>query len=133
MLYCSYYGNVPNILKNGFKPDKLISISLSQRYNFYTEKRFCVRDIDFINYRYGHIYWDEYVQNYYDKLYNLEKIWLDNVFELYDGCVFLCFEKNPSQCHRSLLAKFLNWYYNNCKGFNKSELGSGVICKELVL
>lgn len=131
MLYTSYYGNIKNLLKSGFKLEQLIGISLSNFDNIFVEKKLCVRSVDFFNYKYNKVIdWKIYRRNYLDKLYNLEKIWLDNIFDEYDGCVFLCYEKDNKYCHRKILMDFLNWYYVNCRGFSVSERGVGVICKE---
>jgi uncharacterized protein (DUF488 family) len=55
----------------------------------------------------------------YYRLYDdiLAKLKPDEVGKELDGCVLLCWEKNPAECHRSYVAK---WLRN--AGFEVEEL-----------
>ncbi len=131
MIYTSYYGNMNNLQKQGFHRRQFVGISLNNYSSIQTEEKLCVNPVDFLNYKYHQMEWSDYRLHYLDKLYNLPKVWLDNLFDLYDDCVFLCYEQDNTRCHRKILMDFLNWYYVNCKGFSIFERGKGIICREL--
>lgn len=115
MVYTSYFGNVKNLLNSGFEKSDLIRISLYD-CNWFSglnvEKKLFVRVSDLWNLKSGVIDWKEFSLNYYNKLYNLEWYWLNEIFlKKYDNKVLLCFEKDYKYCHRGLLGKFMNWYF----------------------
>jgi hypothetical protein len=56
----------------------------------------------------------EYYKNY-DRI--LEKVSAVDIATQYDGCVLLCWEKNPAECHRSYVVK---WLKDN--GYEAQEL-----------
>lgn len=115
MIFTSYYGNVKNILSDGFDRGQLIRISLCPCNGFRdlaSEEKFFVNRNDFIDYKNNIISWKEYCLKYYNHLYDLEWVFYQyQLLKKYNNKVLLCFEKDYHQCHRGLLIKFLNWWY----------------------
>ena len=115
MIYTSYFGNLENLLKSGFKKSDLVRISYYDcRWcsGLKSEKKLFVNVNRLWELKSGVINWKEFSLEYYNKLYDLEWYWLNYEFlDLYDEKVLLCFEKNYRECHRSLLGKFMNWYF----------------------
>lgn len=113
MIYSSYYGNVKNLFKMGFKKADLVGISVYPcKYleDIYYEKKLFVNKGDLWLLKNNIITWSEYAKKYYDKLYNLEWLFWENFEKNFDEKVFLCFEKENKFCHRKLVKKFYEFW-----------------------
>lgn len=53
----------------------------------------------------------------YEEIYNKQLSLLDpkEIFEKYDNCILLCYEKSSDFCHRQLVSKWLNSNGFECK------------------
>lgn len=104
-VYTCYYTSPK--LKN-IEKERLVSISRSCPYKF---------DIHEINelkpterllnlWKNKKINWDEYEEEYSNQLesYDMETIFNN----LNDGDILLCYEKDSSKCHRSLVREYIN-------------------------
>lgn len=125
MIYTSCYSNIRKLVYEfGFKYPDFVGISIYEPkigvegYNIEFEKKLAPKKNDMWLFKNGYISWKEYSLKYYDKLYNLEKKYLDTFIDKYDGKVFLCYEQSDKFCHRKLLRKFLSWYYLTTFGFD---------------
>ena len=114
MIYTSCYSNVRKLIYEfGFKYQDFIGISIYEPvgFNIEFEKKLAPKKTDMWLFKNELISWKDYSLKYYDKLYDLEKKYLDNFLETYDGKVLLCYEQSDKFCHRKLLRKFLDWYF----------------------
>lgn len=116
MVYTSYYGNVPRLLAAGFSKSDFIGISRYQ-CKFLPDIHYELQLAPGLSYL-----WDlkgnvitpgTYARRYYDHLYSLDYRYLQEFGDIFAGKILLCFEKNHLECHRHLLAKFVNWYNND--------------------
>ena len=114
MIYTSYYSNVRKLIYEfGFKYQDFIGISIYEPvgFNIEFEKKLAPNKTDMWLFKNELISWKDYSLKYYDKLYDLEKKYLDNFLDKYDGKVLLCYEQSDKFCHRKLLRNFLRWYF----------------------
>lgn len=118
MIFCSYYGNVKNIMRNTGRTEKdFLGISVRSVRDFdITGVPLVYPDYEkVVNLKTGVISWKEYCLDYYEKLYKIP----DEKWKIFlEGCnekILLCYEKDVKTCHRYLLGKFLFWKFEKCK------------------
>mgnify|MGYP003501761684 FL=1 len=113
MIYTSYWGNLKNLVQQ-FGKDKIISVS---RYNRFWNGKRCSLLYPSVQLLKG-FKSGEITEEEYTKIFNeqLDKLDVDNCYKTFDGCVFVCYEKNGF-CHRHLIS---NWLKKN--GYQCEEL-----------
>lgn len=113
MVFSSYFGNVNNLFKKGFKKEDLVRISV-YKCKWLPDVDFCeelfVKKNWLWEYKSGLMEWEEYKYKYFDYLYSEVdmKFWW-NFEKKFNGKVLLCFEKNSKFCHRGLVKIFYKW------------------------
>lgn len=63
----------------------------------------------------GVLKWEEYTEQYLERLAFNEYIVLRKVRGLRDNAVLCCWERDPAKCHRSLLARWLREHGIECE------------------
>ncbi len=115
MIYTSYWGNLKNLVKT-FGNDRIINIS---RWNTFWKGKKCSMlcpSEDLLT-RYKKKKIDEY-QYRREFLEYLETLNVDNCYKVFNGCVFVCYEKEGF-CHRHLIAEWLQEHGYECEEYEE--------------
>lgn len=111
MIYTSYWGNLNNLIRK-FGKENIIQIS--RWSNFWKGKKCSMlfpSEKLLVDYKNGKIDKYEYEKIYFDYLETLN---VDNCYKVFNGCCFVCYEKEGF-CHRHIIEKWLKKYGYECE------------------
>ena len=132
MIYTTYLSNLKNLpndektkkyLITRWKPRNTIDV---KKYNLEWAPQLAPTELTLAKYKDGSIDWKEYRQRYIDESFS-NPLFIDGLKEIvnynnegYD--IFLiCYEKNDSTCHRSILKEILQINNYKCKEYRKEK------------
>lgn len=111
MIYTSYWGNLKNLVRT-FGRENVVSVS---RWTSFWRGKKCSllfpSEELLKGFKSGRIDEEEYEEIYMKYLDTLN---VDNCYKVFNGCVFVCYEK-VGFCHRHLIAKWLKKYGYECE------------------
>lgn len=117
MIYTSYWGNLKELIRD-FGKDKIIGVS--RFCSFWKGKKcsmlFPSEEL-LKGYKSGKISEKEYEKIYMDYLDSLN---VDNCYKVFNGCVFVCYEKSGF-CHRHIISKWLRKNGYDCVEYGTDE------------
>ena len=132
MIYTTYLSNLKNLpnddktkkyLITRWKPRNTIDVN---KYNLVWAPQLAPTELTLAKYKDGSIDWKEYRQRYIDESFD-NPLFIDGLKEIvnynnegYD--IFLiCYEKNDTICHRSILRELLEYNNEECKEYRKEK------------
>ncbi len=117
MIYTSYWGNL-KVLMKVFGKKNIICVSRWCR--FWDGKKcsmlFPSEEL-LTGFKNGVISEEEYKENFLNYLESLD---VDNCYKVFNGCVFVCYEKEGF-CHRHLISKWLRKNGYDCEEYGEEE------------
>ena len=132
MIYTTYLSNLKNLpnddktktyLITRWKPRNTIDVN---KYKLVWAPQLAPTELTLAKYKDGSIDWKEYRQRYIDESFD-NPLFIDGLKEIvnynnegYD--IFLiCYEKNDTICHRSILREILEYNNEKCKEYRKEK------------
>lgn len=110
MIYTSYWGNLKELVRV-FGKKKIISVSRWTKFwNWKRCSQLFPSEELLVGFKNGKISEKEYEKIYMDYLETLN---VDNCYKVFNGCVFVCYEK-VGFCHRHLICKWLRNHGYDC-------------------
>ena len=118
MIYTTYLSNLKNLpndektkkyLITRWKPRNTIDV---KKYNLEWAPQLAPTELTLAKYKDGSIDWKEYRQRYIDESFS-NPLFIDGLKEIVDyndkgyDIFLICYEKNDSTCHRSILKEIL--------------------------
>lgn len=127
VIYTSYWGNLKELIRE-FGKENIIGISRWSK--FWNGKKcsmlFPSEDL-LKRYKAGKISDEEYKKEYMEYLNTLN---VDNCYKVFNGCVFVCYEKEGF-CHRHLVAEWLKNNGYDCVEYGEEEVVEVEVEKEV--
>ena len=132
MIYTTYLSNLKNLpndektkkyLITRWKPRNTIDV---KKYNLEWAPQLAPTELTLAKYKDGSIDWKEYRQRYIDESFD-NPLFIDGLKEIVDyndkgyDIFLICYEKNDSTCHRSILKEILQINNYKCKEYRKEK------------
>ena len=132
MIYTTYLSNLKNLpndektkkyLITRWKPRNTIDV---KKYNLEWAPQLAPTELTLAKYKDGSIDWKEYRQRYIDESFS-NPLFIDGLKEIVDyndkgyDIFLICYEKNDSTCHRSILKEILQINNYKCKEYRKEK------------
>lgn len=103
MIYTSYWGKLKQLVKQ-FGKDNIICVSRYQRYWNGKRCSLLYPSKELLDgYKKGLVSEEEYTKIFRKYLDTLD---VDNCYKIFDGCIFVCYEKSGF-CHRHIISQWL--------------------------
>lgn len=130
MIYTTYLSNLKNLpnddmtkkyLITRWKPRNTINVS---KYNLEWAPQLAPTELTLAKYKDGSIEWKEFRQRYIDESFE-NPLFIDELEEIIElnskgYTIFLiCYEKDDTICHRSILREILEYNNQECKEYRK--------------
>ena len=132
MIYTTYLSNLKNLpndektkkyLITRWKPRNTIDV---KKYNLEWAPQLAPTELTLAKYKDGSIDWKEYRQRYIDESFD-NPLFIDGLKEIVDyndkgyDIFLICYEKDDSTCHRSILKEILQINNYKCKEYRKEK------------
>ena len=132
MIYTTYLSNLKNLpndektkkyLITRWKPRNTIDV---KKYNLEWAPQLAPTELTLAKYKDGSIDWKEYRQRYIDESFS-NPLFIDGLKEIVDyndegyDIFLICYEKNDSTCHRSILKEILQIKNYKCEEYRKEK------------
>ena len=132
MIYTTYLSNLKNLpndektkkyLITRWKPRNTIDV---KKYNLEWAPQLAPTELTLAKYKDGSIDWKEYRQRYIDESFS-NPLFIDGLKEIVDyndkgyDIFLICYEKNDSTCHRSILKEILHINNYKCEEYRKEK------------
>ena len=132
MIYTTYLSNIKNLpndektkkyLITRWKPRNTIDV---KKYNLEWAPQLAPTELTLAKYKDGSIDWKEYRQRYIDESFS-NPLFIDGLKEIVDyndkgyDIFLICYEKDDSTCHRSILKEILQINNYKCKEYRKEK------------
>ena len=132
MIYTTYLSNLKNLpndektkkyLITRWKPRNTIDV---KKYNLEWAPQLAPTELTLAKYKDGSIDWKEYRQRYIDESFS-NPLFIDGLKEIVDyndegyDIFLICYEKDDSTCHRSILKEILQINNYKCKEYRKEK------------
>ena len=132
MIYTTYLSNLKNLpndektkkyLITRWKPRNTIDV---KKYNLEWAPQLAPTELTLAKYKDGSIDWKEYRQRYIDESFS-NPLFIDGLKEIVDyndkgyDIFLICYEKNDSICHRSILKEILQINNYKCEEYRKEK------------
>lgn len=132
MIYTTYLSNLKNLpnddmtkkyLITRWKPRNTIDV---KKYNLEWAPQLAPTELTLAKYKDGSIDWKEYRQRYIDESFS-NPLFIDGLKEIVDyndegyDIFLICYEKNDSTCHRSILKEILQINNYKCEEYRKEK------------
>ena len=132
MIYTTYLSNLKNLpndektkkyLITRWKPRNTIDV---KKYNLEWAPQLAPTELTLAKYKDGSIDWKEYRQRYIDESFS-NPLFIDGLKEIVEyndkgyDIFLICYEKNDSTCHRSILKEILQINNYKCKEYRKEK------------
>ena len=132
MIYTTYLSNLKNLpndektkkyLITRWKPRNTIDV---KKYNLEWAPQLAPTELTLAKYKDGSINWKEYRQRYIDESFS-NPLFIDGLKEIVDyndegyDIFLICYEKNDSTCHRSILKEILQINNYKCEEYRKEK------------
>ena len=132
MIYTTYLSNLKNLpndektkkyLITRWKPRNTIDV---KKYNLEWAPQLAPTELTLAKYKDGSIDWKEYRQRYIDESFS-NPLFIDGLKEIVDyndkgyNIFLICYEKNDSTCHRSILKEILQINNYKCEEYRKEK------------
>ena len=132
MIYTTYLSNLKNLpndektkkyLITRWKPRNTIDV---KKYNLEWAPQLAPTELTLAKYKDGSIDWKEYRQRYIDESFD-NPLFIDGLKEIVEyndkgyDIFLICYEKNDSTCHRSILKEILQINNYKCKEYRKEK------------
>ena len=132
MIYTTYLSNLKNLpndektkkyLITRWKPSHTIDV---KKYNLEWAPQLAPTELTLANYKDGSIDWKEYRQRYIDESFS-NPLFIDGLKEIVDyndkgyDIFLICYEKDDSTCHRSILKEILQINNYKCEEYRKEK------------
>ena len=132
MIYTTYLSNLKNLpndektkkyLITRWKPRNTIDV---KKYNLEWAPQLAPTELTLAKYKDGSIDWKEYRQRYIDESFD-NPLFIDGLKEIVDyndegyDIFLICYEKNDSTCHRSILKEILQINNYKCEEYRKEK------------
>ena len=132
MIYTTYLSNLKNLpndektkkyLITRWKPRNTIDV---KKYNLEWAPQLAPTELTLAKYKDGSIDWKEYRQRYIDESFS-NPLFIDGLKEIVDyndegyDIFLICYEKDDSTCHRSILKEILQLNNYKCEEYRKEK------------
>ena len=132
MIYTTYLSNLKNLpndektkkyLITRWKPRNTIDV---KKYNLEWAPQLAPTELTLAKYKDGSIDWKEYRQRYIDESFD-NPLFIDGLKEIVEyndkgyDIFLICYEKDDSTCHRSILREILQINNYKCKEYRKEK------------
>ena len=132
MIYTTYLSNLKNLpndektkkyLITRWKPRNTIDV---KKYNLEWAPQLAPTELTLAKYKDGSINWKEYRQRYIDESFS-NPLFIDGLKEIVEyndkgyDIFLICYEKNDSTCHRSILKEILQINNYKCEEYRKEK------------
>ena len=132
MIYTTYLSNLKNLpndektkkyLITRWKPRNTIDV---KKYNLEWAPQLAPTELTLAKYKDGSIDWKEYRQRYIDESFS-NPLFIDGLKEIVEyndkgyDIFLICYEKDDSTCHRSILKEILQINNYKCKEYRKEK------------
>ena len=132
MIYTTYLSNLKNLpndektkkyLITRWKPRNTIDV---KKYNLEWAPQLAPTELTLAKYKDGSIDWKEYRQRYIDESFS-NPLFIDGLKEIVEyndkgyNIFLICYEKNDSTCHRSILKEILQINNYKCEEYRKEK------------
>lgn len=132
MIYTTYLSNLKNLpndektkkyLITRWKPRNTIDV---KKYNLEWAPQLAPTELTLAKYKDGSIDWKEYRQRYIDESFD-NPLFIDGLKEIVEyndkgyDIFLICYEKDDSTCHRSILKEILQINNYKCKEYRKEK------------
>lgn len=132
MIYTTYLSNLKNLpndektkkyLITRWKPRNTIDV---KKYNLEWAPQLAPTELTLAKYKDGSIDWKEYRQRYIDESFS-NPLFIDGLKEIVDyndkgyDIFLICYEKDDSTCHRSILKEILQINNYKCEEYRKEK------------
>ena len=132
MIYTTYLSNLKNLpndektkkyLITRWKPRNTIDV---KKYNLEWAPQLAPTELTLAKYKDGSINWKEYRQRYIDESFS-NPLFIDGLKEIVDyndkgyDIFLICYEKDDSTCHRSILKEILQINNYKCEEYRKEK------------
>ena len=132
MIYTTYLSNLKNLpndektkkyLITRWKPRNTIDV---KKYNLEWAPQLAPTELTLAKYKDGSIDWKEYRQRYIDESFS-NPLFIDGLKEIVEyndkgyDIFLICYEKNDSTCHRSILKEILQINNYKCEEYRKEK------------
>ena len=132
MIYTTYLSNLKNLpndektkkyIITRWKPRNTIDV---KKYNLEWAPQLAPTELTLAKYKDGSIDWKEYRQRYIDESFS-NPLFIDGLKEIVDyndegyDIFLICYEKNDSTCHRSILKEILQINNYKCEEYRKEK------------
>ena len=132
MIYTTYLSNLKNLpndektkkyLITRWKPRNTIDV---KKYNLVWAPQLAPTELTLAKYKDGSIDWKEYRQRYIDESFS-NPLFIDGLKEIVEyndegyDIFLICYEKNDSTCHRSILKEILQINNYKCEEYRKEK------------
>ena len=132
MIYTTYLSNLKNLpndektkkyLTTRWKPRNTIDV---KKYNLEWAPQLAPTELTLAKYKDGSIDWKEYRQRYIDESFD-NPLFIDGLKEIVEyndkgyDIFLICYEKDDSTCHRSILKEILQINNYKCKEYRKEK------------
>lgn len=132
MIYTTYLSNLKNLpndektkkyLITRWKPRNTIDV---KKYNLEWAPQLAPTELTLAKYKDGSIDWKEYRQRYIDESFS-NPLFIDGLKEIVEyndegyDIFLICYEKDDSTCHRSILKEILQINNYKCEEYRKEK------------
>ena len=132
MIYTTYLSNLKNLpndektkkyLITRWKPRNTIDV---KKYNMEWAPQLAPTELTLAKYKDGSIDWKEYRQRYIDESFS-NPLFIDGLKEIVEyndegyDIFLICYEKDDSTCHRSILKEILQINNYKCEEYRKEK------------
>lgn len=132
MIYTTYLSNLKNLpndektkkyLITRWKPRNTIDV---KKYNLEWAPQLAPTELTLAKYKDGSIDWKEYRQRYIDESFS-NPLFIDGLKEIIEyndegyDIFLICYEKDDSTCHRSILKEILQINNYKCEEYRKEK------------
>ena len=132
MIYTTYLSNLKNLpnddmtkkeLRTRWRPRNTIDV---KKYNLEWAPQLAPTELTLAKYKDGSIDWKEYRQRYIDESFS-NPLFIDGLKEIVDyndkgyDIFLICYEKDDSTCHRSILKEILQINNYKCEEYRKEK------------
>ena len=132
MIYTTYLSNLKNLpndkktkkyLITRWKPRNTIDV---KKYNLEWAPQLAPTELTLAKYKDGSIDWKEYRQRYIDESFD-NPLFIDGLKEIVEyndkgyDIFLICYEKDDSTCHRSILKEILQINNYKCEEYRKEK------------
>ena len=132
MIYTTYLSNLKNLpndektkkyLITRWKPRNTIDV---KKYNLEWAPQLAPTELTLAKYKDGSIDWKEYRQRYIDESFS-NPLFIDGLKEIVEyndkgyDIFLICYEKNDSTCHRTILKEILQINNYKCEEYRKEK------------